>query len=519
MTGNQSSTSTRLLRNASSQIFGKLLYLLTRLGLPPFILQHITIQEYGIWSTCFLLISYISMGTFGISGVYIRYSAEFFAKGQLDKIGRLLGAGIWLTLGFSILILGGLWLSMTWIYTWFHVDPALHDTMLVLILGVVGAMLLDMLFPYAYVLQGIQRNAEQTLIWTLSYLLETALIVLFLNKGMGLHGLMLAFILRSVFALSVLLIWFKKIVPGFKIHLRGISAGEWRLFLHYGGVLQLVGLISTLFNTAERALAAYVSRGVGAVGILDIGQKFPVMTCQLFNSAANSFLSAITHLHSLDRHDELSRIYLSSTRYLNLLNAMVLGFMAPFAEALIITWMGNSIPYHDAAIVLLYAAIGFHMQALTGPITSYFQAIKKPGLSFQTFILPQALLVIIGFSALMWRQQQSLITLVQLLAAARVISSIGVIIYGNKLLKVSQLTYFKEVIFVGLLPYGVGYILMRTMGASLDWVNMSRWEALTYLIPLGCLYGLSVMITLYSLSANQDERRAIQRWASGLRKP
>lgn len=198
---------------------------------------------------------------------------------------------------------------------------------------------------------------------------------------------------------------------------------------------------------------------------------------------------------------------------------MVLGFMAPFAEALIITWMGNSIPYHDAAIVLLYAAIGFHMQALTGPITSYFQAIKKPGLSFQTFILPQALLVIIGFSALMWRQQQSLITLVQLLAAARVISSIGVIIYGNKLLQVGQLTYFKEVIFVGLLPYGVGYILMRTMGASLDWVNMSRWEALTYLIPLGCLYGLSVMITLYSLSANQEERRTIQRWASGLRKP
>ena len=512
MTEDSRNAHRRLLRNASSQIGGKGLYMITRLGLPPFILHHISIQEYGIWSTCFLLVSYISMGTFGIAGVYIRYSAEYFARGQLDKIGRLLGAGIWLTVGFSSVVLGGLWLAMPWVFRWFHIDVDHQDTAVILILGVVGAMLLDLMFPYAYVLQGIQRNAEQTTIWTLSYLLETVLIVVFLLQGMGLPGLMLAFVLRSVFALLVLLVWFKRILPGFKIYLFGLGNEQWRLFVRYGGVLQLIGIASTLLSTSERAMAGYVTKGVGAVGLLDIGQKFPLMASQLFNAAANSFLSAITHLHSLGHQQEVADMYLRTARYLSLLNALAMGFMVPFAEVLITSWIGKGIDFHAAALILVYTAIGSHVQTLTSPVTGYFQAIARPGRSLYTFVIPQTVLLVAGLAWVFWHNQQSLLMLVQVAMSARIASSIVVIIYGNWLMGVGQFEYFKKVLLVGMLPYLIGVLIERATSIYCPLAGLDRWQSLVLLLPLAAAYGLLTLLIVYSAFCSKEERAAVRGW-------
>ena len=45
--------------------------MLSRVGLPPIILSYVSLEEYGIWATCFIVISYLGMSTFGIANVYI----------------------------------------------------------------------------------------------------------------------------------------------------------------------------------------------------------------------------------------------------------------------------------------------------------------------------------------------------------------------------------------------------------------------------------------------------------------
>ncbi|MGY6214121.1 lipopolysaccharide biosynthesis protein [Methylolobus aquaticus] len=497
----------RVFRNAAAQIGGRGLYLLTRVALPPFILEHISLQEYGIWATCFLLIGYIGMGTFGIAGVYIRYSAEYYARGEMERIGRLVGAGILLTGTVSAALIIALYACMPILFRWFHIEPELQGIAGVSILSVIGAMLLDLLLPYGYVLQGIHRNAEQTIVNVLSFLLETALIVVFLLKGWGLAGLLAAYVLRSIFALMVMLAWFPRILPGFRIRFRGLGRDEFRLFYRYGGALQLIGVIAMFLNTSERAIAGYLTKGVGSVGLLDIGQKFPVMISQIFNAATNTYLSAFTHLHSLDQHQELQRLYVKSSRYLNLLNGLAMGFLAPFALALITAWMGKSIPYEEAGTVLLYAALGFHVQALTGPATTYAQATHRVGATLWWFLLPQGL-VLAG--ALAWILMRGTPTVLQIAEAAmwsRITSSVFVLIYTVGQLKLSFLRYMRDVVLVGALPYGIGYALAYGIESHLDLTTLPRLHSLGVLALTGAGYLVLTLGLLIALMSTREERQ------------
>ena len=49
----------RLSQNAVVQLAAKLLYMLSRVGLPPIILSYVSLEEYGLWATCFIVISYL----------------------------------------------------------------------------------------------------------------------------------------------------------------------------------------------------------------------------------------------------------------------------------------------------------------------------------------------------------------------------------------------------------------------------------------------------------------------------
>ena len=508
----------RVFRNAAAQIGGRGLYLVTRVALPPFILQHISLQEYGIWATCFLLIGYIGMGTFGIAGVYIRYSAEYYARGEMERIGRLVGAGILLTGTVSAVLIIGLYACMPILFRWFHIEPELQGIAGVSILSVIGAMLLDLLLPYGYVLQGIHRNAEQTVVNVLSFLLETALIVVFLIKGWGLAGLLAAYVVRSIFALIVMLAWFPRILPGFRIRFRGLGRDEFRLFYRYGGALQLIGVIAMFLNTSERAIAGYLTKGVGSVGLLDIGQKFPVMISQIFNAATNTYLSAFTHLHSLNQHQELQRLYLKSSRYLNLLNGLAMGFLAPFALALITAWMGKSIPYEEAGTVLLYAAVGFHVQALTGPATTYSQATNRVGATLWWFLLPQGLVLAGVLAWILTRGTPTVLHIAEAAMWSRITSSVIVLLYTVGQLKLSLLRYVKDVVLVGALPYGIGYAMAYALESRLDLTALPRLHSLGVLALTGTAYLLLTVGLLIALMSTREERQNLgglltRRWS------
>ena len=498
-------------RNAAAQMLGRIFYLATRVALPPLILHYISLEEYGIWATCWIIIGYVGMGAFGVSNVYVRYVAEYNATHRYQEIGPLLGAGLTLTITFSAITLLVLWFSLPWLNESFKIPPHLRETAAILILGTVATMLLDMTFgAFAYVLQGLHKFAEQTVVWIISYLVETFIMVVLLMQGFGVTSLLWAFVGRYVLATLIYVILCYRAIPGLSISLRKVKWETFQLFFRYGGVMQVSGLVSVFLYSCERLVAGTLT-GVSAVVLLDIGQKFPMMSTQVFSSANNSLLTALTHYHSLNQKEEIIRLYLRGSRYLNLLNGLALGFMAPFAMPIITAWMGDNPAYHDAGIVFVCAAAGYHLHALTGPASTYFQGITHPGKAVSGYLVPQAILLGCGLVAAYTLLGQTVVAVVVAAMAARMISSGLFLLYTNSQLGVGQWRWIWHSLLPGLVPYAVGYGLAVASHGFLQQQGTGRLALIPALGALGIAYAMVILTVLYVLFSQPEERQMVKR--------
>lgn len=508
--------SPKVSRNAAAQMLGRIFYLATRVALPPFILHYISMEEYGIWATCFLIIGYVGMGAFGVSNVYVRYVAEYNATHRHEEIGPLLGAGLTLTITFSALTLLGLWFSLPWLYESFKIPPNLQATAAILILGTVATMLLDMTFgAFAYVLQGLQRIAEQTVVWIISYLVETLLMVVMMMQGLGVTSLLWAFVGRYILATLIYVILCYRAIPGLKIRLRGVKRETFNLFFRYGGVMQISGLMSVFLYSCERLVAGTLT-GVAAVVLLDIGQKFPMMSTQVFSSANNSLLTALTHYHSLNQREEIIRLYLRGSRYLNLLNGLALGFMAPFAMPIITAWVGDSPAYQQAGIIFVCAAAGYHLHALTGPASTYFQGISRPGGAILGYLIPQMILLGAGLVGAYAILGHTLIAVVAAATGARMASSLLFMLYTNSQLGVGLKRWLWQAMLPGLAPYAVGYVIAMLSQSILERLGTARLALIPALGGLAIVYGLVMLTVLYVIFCQPEERQTVKRIAEKL---
>ena len=492
-------------------MLGQIFYLATRVALPPFILHYISLEEYGIWATCWIIIGYVGMGAFGVSNVYVRYVAEYNATNRHKEIGPLLGAGLSITITFSVLTLLGLWFSLPWLFAAFKIPPHLQATAGILILVTVATMLLDMTFgAFAYVLQGMQKIAEQTLVWIVSYLLETLLMVVMMLQGWGVTSLLWAFVGRYVLATLVYVVLCYRAIPGLEIRLRGVGWETFQLFFRYGGMMQISGLLSVFLYSCERLVAGTLT-GVAAVVLLDIGQKFPMMSTQVFTTVNKSLLTALTHYHSLNQKDEIIRLYLRGSRYLNMLNGCALGFMAPFAVTIITAWVGVNPAYHEASLVFVCAAAGYHFHSLTGPSSTYFQGITRPGAAVWGYLVPQAFLLgagLVGAYAVLGR---TLIAVIAAATGARIASSLLFILYTNSQLGVGQWRWVWQALLPGLAPYAVGYSLAVASRGVLAQLGTERFVLIPALAALAVVYGILILSLFYVAICQPDERQTIKR--------
>ena len=99
-------------RNSIYSMIANGFYLLSRFLLTPFILKYLSIEDYGLWSLCFVIISFLALTNIGLEGTYIKYVAEFHARQETDKINKLLSTGLLFTAVVSLLIVFGIWVGM-----------------------------------------------------------------------------------------------------------------------------------------------------------------------------------------------------------------------------------------------------------------------------------------------------------------------------------------------------------------------------------------------------------------------
>jgi O-antigen/teichoic acid export membrane protein len=477
----------RLSRNIFSSINAKVLYLASRFFLPPVILANITLEEYGLWSLCFILIAWLGMGAFGISNVYVRYVAQYHASGQTQQIGALLSTGVTLVSAFAVLVLVSLWWSLPAILSALDVPAAQQDQAFVLVFGCVMVFMLDLsLGAFVYVLAGLQQIVQQNRIWIASFLLETVLVVAFMLSGAGVQGLLYAFALR--YALSTLLsIWMcYRHLPGLKISVRLFNREHLALFCRFGGILQLSGLLGMFLRSVER-LVAGMFINVQAAGLFDVAEKMPIMATSIPSSINAACLPAATELHVQGRQREFDELYLRSARHINLITGLMMGFMAAFASPLITAWLGVNAGFAAAPFILACFTLPFQLNVLTGPASTVFRSIGKPRHEL-IYPLLQLLLVLLLVAAGFWLVGVNNEVIAVTVAIAMIVSALVYLVYTNRYLCISQIQFCRQVLLPGVVPYVTGFAIVGLLQSWVHSVALDRIGCALVILVAGGIY-------------------------------
>ena len=294
--GRASTSGRKVALNSLSGMFANGIYLASRLVITPFILVYISLEQYGLWSLCFIVISYAGLSGFGINNAYIKYVAEYRANGDLKSINQLINTGIATMVSCSVLIFAGLYFCLPLLLSKFSVDPELAELSTWLIIGSTAAFLIDLsLGAFKALLEGLQEIALVRLVWLASCLLEVGLIFIFLPMGMGVHGLLYALIVRYLLGVIVFCFCAHRRLQGFQLNCKHLQRSALKLLFQYGGKVQTLGFIGIFMTTFDRIMATTMI-GLEATGLFEIARKFPYMGASVSSAAYDSFLPAASSM-------------------------------------------------------------------------------------------------------------------------------------------------------------------------------------------------------------------------------
>lgn len=493
--------------NVASAMGARVLYLATRLMLPAIVLQHVSLAEFGVWSICFVLIANVGMTAFGLANAYVKDVAERHARGDLGGVSRTFSTGLMLILALSALLLPALWLALPTLIEFFRIDATLAPTAKLLILGSVTVFMLDLsLGSFVYLLHGLQRLRLANAIWVASFMLETLLIVVFLELGFGIVSLLWAFALRYVASGVAYFAVARRLVPGLRIDPRLFSRESLRLFAGFGLVTQLAGMVSMFLRSVEKLLAGALV-GVQATAVFEIGEKFPSTAPSIpgaFNSAS---YPAFAYLHAQRRHAELAALYLRNARYINCVAGAAMGLLAAFADPLLAAWLGPSTVPAGSAFVMVLFTLPFQLDVLTGPGSSAFRGIGTPRREL-VYHLTQLAMVAAAVPTLIAAGVDAFAAIAWGVAGSMVTSAVVYIAYCNRVLGIGQLRYALAVL-PGFLPYAIAAAVAVLARRFADPDALSRLELLGWLTTAGAAYGFTLLALFVVAFADESERKAL----------
>jgi O-antigen/teichoic acid export membrane protein len=475
----------------------------------PFLLAHIGLEAYGIWTTIFILVSYVGITTLGISNVYIKYVAEFHARREYDKANALLSTGLAVTIPLCTAVFLVFWLGWAWIGPLLRLPPARAGEGKEAILIVLGVYLSSIaLNAFNDVLTGTQRIVSTQVFVTISIVVECAVIVWLVSAGRGIRGLAEAYLVRTAINDGLSIWWAKRQLKWLHLSLRQVRRESLKYVVHFGGLVQLQSMLSIFLASVERVVAL-VLIGAAAAGLLDVAKKWPVSLSAIPTAFFAALLPAASHVDAASGRAQklhnLGELYLRGSRYSNLCTAAFVAALAFWAGPIMHVWLGPALPIRDRLIPLFVVfSLAMQMHMLTGAGTSIFRGMGRVYEEF-TYSIPNLALLAVTLPAARWIDGRW--TPVGIGAAVCLATAGSACVLMARVLWVLdlRLTRFLRVVIVpGLAPYLVAGMLAWPVARLVAEVN--RWQGVGVLLAAGLIYAAGGIAVLHWWVLTDEEK-------------
>ena len=494
-------------RNSLYTIIYNVWYLGSRLILTPLILAHVSIEEYGLWSYCFVVLSYLALTAFGFNNTYIRYAADYRSRNENDKLNELLSTGLITMICLSLVLFPLFWLLIPWLLDLLGIDPGLHETARGLLLGTAAIFVLNFsLAGYQSILEGEQRIAMVRKIHLAASVVEIILIIIFFKAGLGVFSLLWAYIVRFSLVIVLSIFFAHRVFPFLRVGIGSYSKEALKKFAGFGTQMNLLGFLSLLINSMDRIFITRILH-LEAVGLYEIGRKLPNVGMMLPGSIAGTMMPAASHLEGSSQHDRLKRVYLASTRYLIILSSMPYAFLIIFAPQIIEVWVGKGYP--QSVMVMQILALGTFINLFTGMGTACVRGIGKPIYEIKYMVVSAVLILTLapllihynGITGAAWAY-----------CIGQSVGSIYFLWMANRLFEIPWFRFIGQVLPPAVLIFVMGLPSFALCNLLWSFGKTSRWTGLGILAFTLLFYLFAIMVALNLFQKrlfSSDERQRI----------
>jgi O-antigen/teichoic acid export membrane protein len=476
-------------RNTLSNYTRSFLKLGTWFILTPFILNQLGETIYGLWVLVGSVMAYGYLLDLGIADAITKYTAEYSAKGQIEKARGLIATALWLYTGLGILVIIISVIIAPLFPLLFNVAPAEQTTAvwLVLLSGIAVGITIPCTTTGA-VLRGFQRFDLINLISVVAILLSAGATVVVLLMDGGAIGLVLVGVIVTLIS-QIPSVWFiYRLSPELRFGFGGADRSLLRTVASYSSsifVMNLGGYLES--KTDEIVIGGFLP--IRAVTPYNLAYKLSTLPNVLTEQFLMLLLPMASEIHAKDDPVQLRSLYIVSTR-------ITLAIFLPVGLTLIIlanpfltAWVGVAYAEYAYLVTILVIAglidtsqwpAGFVLQGMARHHPLAIMTIASGianlvlsiilvnylgllGVALGTLI--PTTIICIGLVApyamrVIGVNAQDMITKVVLPALLPAVPMVIVMVALREIVEPTSFVLLFLVAGLGVLPYPIGYLLM-----------------------------------------------------------
>ncbi len=342
----------------------------------PVIVSRLGDVEYGLFTLVTAIVGYFALIDINVTAGSVKYLSEHHARGETGRVNQVISFGgfIYLLIG----LIGGACIFIfadTLVTSFFNIPPNLHEVASNTLRVAAFAFFFGQMQVYLLSIpQALQRYDLSSMVESVFGALTSISTVLVVLFGGGLVEIVLVRLGLSIINCGILLNMIRKILPFAKLAYPDKDTIH-RLF-SFSAYSYLSRIATVTYANGDKLLlGAFLD--MRAVSLYSVPSLLVYRVVGLVYRFGQVIFPAASAMEANNQHDELERIYFTSTRYYIYLNASLCLLLSIFSRELLHYWAG-SIFGTGAALVLVLIATAAFFDALTNLPSLVNDGLGKP---------------------------------------------------------------------------------------------------------------------------------------------
>jgi O-antigen/teichoic acid export membrane protein len=391
----QEPVSQKIIRNTLFNVLGRFWSFALFFILTPYIIHHIGVERFGIWTIVSVLTGYLGLFDLGISTAFVKYIAEYDARREYEKINHVVNTGFLFYLIFSFVVIALTTTFIEPVLAWFNIPPSLYpEALFVACLGLVLFGVSNSFNVFGAIQNGLQRMDISNKLAMILSIPGVAGTVIALEGGYGLPGLMVnsALIVLVTSVINVFVAY--RIFPGFQFSPLSMSNKEtFRLLFTFGYRVQVAAIAGAIHFQMDKFLLAFFLN-VSRVTYYTVASQTASSVREIPLLLLRAILPAASEIDAGKNREALNILYFRSMKYIILIGVCLLTGTFLLADPFLALWLGTG--YETSAITLKILMAGYFFNILTGPGFFILNGIGKPQYGMRSSILAAVMNLSLG---------------------------------------------------------------------------------------------------------------------------